>query len=297
MGLGAKGSLGDRWFDVVNLCILSLVLVVVLYPLIYVVSASLSNPMLVLQGKVWLWPKELSFEAYKRVFQNADIMIGYKNTILYTIVGTCVNIVMTTAGAYPLSRRDFYGRNVIMAFFVFTMFFSGGIIPTYLVVKSLGLINTFWVMILPGAVSVFNLIIMRTFFQNTIPLELQESAFMDGSTNLRILVSIVLPLSMPIIAVLILYYAVSHWNAFFNALIYLSDRQQYPLQLFLRELLIQNQMEEMMSGDSESMVEQQNLAEGLKYAIIVVSSLPVLILYPFLQKYFEKGIMIGAIKG
>ncbi|MEK3723964.1 carbohydrate ABC transporter permease [Paenibacillus sp. FSL H8-0034] len=297
MGIGAKGSLGDRWFDTINLGILSLILIIVLYPLIYVVSASLSNPTLVLQGQVWLWPKELSFEAYKRVFQNADIMIGYRNTILYTVVGTCVNIVMTTAGAYPLSRRDFYGRNVIMAFFVFTMFFSGGIIPTYLVVKSLGIINTFWVMILPGAVSVFNLIIMRTFFQNTIPLELQESAFMDGSTNIRILVSIVLPLSMPIIAVLILYYAVGHWNAFFNALIYLSDRKQYPLQLFLRELLIQNQMEEMMSGDTQSMVEQQNLAEGLKYAIIVVSSLPVLILYPALQKYFEKGIMIGAIKG
>ncbi|NOU93982.1 ABC transporter permease subunit [Paenibacillus sp. LMG 31456] len=297
MGLGARGSLGDRWFDTINICILTLVLIIVLYPLIYVVSASISNPLLVLQGKVWLWPKELSFEAYKRVFQNADIMVGYRNTILYTVVGTCVNIVMTTAGAYPLSRRDFYGRNVIMAFFVFTMFFSGGIIPTYLVIKSLGIINTFWVMILPGAVSVFNLIIMRTFFQNTIPLELQESAFMDGSTNIRILVSIVLPLSMPIIAVLILYYAVSHWNAFFNALIYLSDRQQYPLQLFLRELLIQNQMDEMMSGDSQSMIEQQNLAEGLKYAIIVVSSLPVLILYPFLQKYFEKGIMIGAIKG
>jgi putative aldouronate transport system permease protein len=297
MGRGAKGSLGDRWFDFANLSILSLVLVLVLYPLVYVVSASLSNPTLVLQGEVWLWPKELSLEAYKRVFENADIMIGYRNTILYTVVGTCVNIAMTTAGAYPLSRRDFYGRNAIMAFFVFTMFFSGGIIPTYLVVKSLGIINTFWVMILPGAVSVFNLIIMRTFFQNTIPLELQESAFMDGSTNTRILVSIVLPLSMPIIAVLILYYAVGHWNAFFNALIYLSDRKQYPLQLFLREILIQNQMEEMMSGDTQSMVEQQNLAEGLKYAIIVVSSLPVLILYPALQKYFEKGIMIGAIKG
>jgi putative aldouronate transport system permease protein len=297
MGVGAKGSLGDRWFDTANIALLSLVLVIVLYPIIYVVSASLSNPTLVLQGQVWLLPKELSLEAYRRVFENADIMIGYRNTILYTVVGTFVNIVMTTAGAYPLSRRDFYGRNAIMAFFVFTMFFSGGIIPTYLVIKSLGIINTFWVMILPGAVSVFNLIIMRTFFQNTIPLELQESAFMDGSTNTRILVSIVLPLSMPIIAVLILYYAVGHWNAFFNALIYLSDRNQYPLQLFLREILIQNQMEEMMSGDTQSMVEQQNLAEGLKYAIIVVSSLPVLILYPALQKYFEKGIMIGAIKG
>ncbi|TDF97209.1 carbohydrate ABC transporter permease [Paenibacillus piri] len=297
MGLGTKQSAGDRWFDAINLCLLSLVLIIVLYPLVYVISASLSNPLLVLQGEVWLWPKELSLEAYKRVFQNADIMVGYKNTILYTAVGTCVNIVMTVAGAYPLSRRDFFGRNAIMAFFVFTMFFSGGIIPTYLVIKSLGMINTFWVMILPGAVSVFNLIIMRTFFQNTIPIELQESAFMDGCSNIRILASIVLPLSMPIIAVLILYYAVSHWNAFFNALIYLSNRQQYPLQLFLRELLIQNQMEQMMSGESESMLEQQNLAEGLKYAIIVVSSLPVLILYPFLQKYFEKGMMIGAIKG
>ncbi|TBL79001.1 carbohydrate ABC transporter permease [Paenibacillus thalictri] len=297
MNLGARENFGDRMFNAVNLVVLSAILVAVLYPLIYVISASVSDPMLVLQGKVWLWPRDLTFEAYKRVFQNPDILIGYRNTILYTVIGTCINIAMTIAGAYPLSRKDFIGRNVLMALITFTMFFSGGIIPTYLVVKNLGLVNTFWAMILPNALSVFNLIIMRTFFQNTIPVELQESAFMDGASNIRILRSVVLPLSMPIIAVLILYYAVSHWNSFFNALIYLSGRQMYPLQLFLRELLIQNQMEQMLSGDSESMIQQMMIAEGLKYAIIVVSSLPVLIMYPFLQKYFEKGMMIGAIKG
>ncbi|MCS7462864.1 carbohydrate ABC transporter permease [Paenibacillus doosanensis] len=297
MDLGAREGWGDRLFNAVNLAVLSVILVAVLYPLIFVISASISDPMLVLQGKVWLWPKALSFEAYHRVFQNGDILIGYRNTILYTLAGTFINIVLTVAGAYPLARKDFVGRNVLMALFTFTMFFSGGIIPTYLVVKSLGIVNTFWVMVLPNAVSVFNLIIMRTFFHNSIPIELQESAFMDGASNLRILWNIVLPLSKPVIAVLILYYAVGHWNSFFNALIYLSDRARYPLQLILRELLIQNQMEQMLSGDSESMVQQMMIAEGLKYAIIIVSSLPVLIMYPFLQKYFEKGMMIGAIKG
>jgi putative aldouronate transport system permease protein len=297
MSSGAPLSRGDRVFDFLNIIMLSLVLLIILYPLYFVIIASVSDSMLVLQGKVWLWPRGLSFDAYSRVFQNQDILTGYRNVIAYTIIGTLVNLALTIAGAYPLSRRDFAGRNAIMLIITFTMFFSGGIIPTYMIVRNLGLVNSFWALILPGAVSVWNLIIMRTFFQNTIPTDLQESAFMDGCSNFRLLWSIVLPLSMPVIAVVTLYYAVGHWNSYFQALIYLSDRSKYPLQMFLRELLIQNQMQNMMDTDSETMAQQAMVAESLKYAVIVVSSLPVLCLYPFLQRYFAKGVMIGAVKG
>ncbi|TDG00130.1 carbohydrate ABC transporter permease [Paenibacillus piri] len=294
---GAPLSRGDRLFDFFNMLILSVIMLIILYPLYFVVIASVSNSMLVLQGKVWFWPEGWSIDAYIRVFQNQDIMIGYRNVILYTIIGTFVNLALTVAGAYPLSRKDLAGRNAIMLFITFTMFFSGGIIPTYMIVRNIGLVNSFWALILPGAVSVWNLIIMRTFFQNTIPNDLQESAFIDGCSNFRLLGSIVLPLSMPVIAVVTLYYAVGHWNSYFQALIYLSDRSKYPLQMFLRELLIQNQMQNMMETDSETMAQQAMIAEGLKYAVIVVSSLPVLCLYPFLQRYFAKGVMIGAVKG
>lgn len=297
MSTAIKQSKTDVIFDVINISILALVLAVVLYPLIFVVSASFSDPELVIQGKVWLLPKGLNIDAYKRVFANADIMSGYRNTILYTLVGIVVNLVMTIAGAYPLSRKDFYGRNLLMLLFTFTMFFSGGLIPTYLVIQKLNLVNNFWVMIIPGAVSVYNMIIMRTFFQSTIPGELQEAAFIDGCSNIRILFKIVLPLSMPILAVMVIFYGVAHWNAFFDALIYISDRAKYPLQLILREILIQNQMQEMMSQGAESLADQQMLAEGIKYAVVIVASLPVLILYPFLQRYFVKGVMVGAIKG
>jgi putative aldouronate transport system permease protein len=256
----------------------------------------LSDPLSVLEGEIWLFPRELTLDGYKRVFTYDDIMMGYKNTILYTLIGTAINILMTIAGAYPLSRKDFYGRNTIMMFLTFTMFFNGGLIPTYLVIQKLNLINNFWVMILPGAVSMYNLIIMRTFFQTTIPLELQEAAVIDGCSNIKILVKIVIPLSIPVIAVMAIFYGVAHWNAFFDALIYMTDRQKFPLQLILREILIQNQMDEMMT-DTEDIARQQLLAESVKYAVVVVASVPVLILYPILQRYFIKGVMIGAIKG
>jgi putative aldouronate transport system permease protein len=297
MSSGAPLSRGDRLFDLLNAAMLGIILLIILYPLYFVLIASVSDSMLVLQGKVWFWPKGLSFNVYYRVFQNQDILTGYRNVIAYTLIGTLVNLALTIMGAYPLSRRDFTGRNAILLILTFTMFFSGGIIPTYMIVRNLGLVNSFWALILPGAVSVWNLIIMRTFFQNTIPNDLQESAFMDGCSNFRLLWSIVLPLSMPVIAVVTLYYAVGHWNSYFQALIYLSDRSKYPLQMFLRELLIQNQMQNMMETDSETMAQQAMIAEGLKYAVIVVSSLPILCLYPFLQRYFAKGVMIGAVKG
>ncbi|WP_376774424.1 carbohydrate ABC transporter permease [Paenibacillus eucommiae] len=284
-------------FSVLNYLILSMTLLIVLYPLVFVLIASLSSPETVIRGEVWIWPKGFNLDAYSRVFQNKDIMSGYLNTIMYTIAGTAINLVMTVLAAYPLSRKDLKGRNVIVMFMMFTMFFSGGLIPTYMIIKNMGLINTFWAMVVPNAVSVFNIIIMRTFFQHTIPNEVQEAAVMDGCSNMNILVRIVLPLSMPIIAVMILFYGVGHWNAYFNALIYLSDRDKFPLQLILREILVQNQTQDMMDLNSESASQQALVAASIKYAVIIVTNVPVLLLYPFLQKYFVKGVMVGAIKG
>lgn len=295
MSTNIRQTKSDRVFDIINVTLLIGVLIIVLYPLVFVVSASFSNSMAVMQGKVRLWPIGFNIESYRAVFQNSKIITGYKNTIIYTLVGTAVNIVMTIAGAYPLSRKDFVGRNIIMMYITFTMFFGGGLIPSYIINKSLGLVNNFWVMILPGAVSVWNLIVMRSFFQNSIPVELQEAAFIDGCSNFNLLFKIVLPLSAPIIAVMVIFYGVGHWNAFFTALIYFKEQKRFPLQLVLREILIQNDMHD-MTGDG-TLLAQQLLAESIKYSVIIVSSLPVLMLYPFLQKYFVKGVMVGAIKG
>lgn len=287
----------DKIFDLVIFFILSIVICGAVYPLVFVLSASISNPEMVLQGRIWLLPKEVTLMAYTAVFNDPAIMTGYKNSVIYTLVGTAVNVVMTIAGSYPLSKKDFYGRNAITFFFMITMFFSGGLIPTYILIKSLHLYNNFWVMILPGAVSMWNLVIMRNYFQNSIPAELHEAAYVDGCKNIGALINIVLPLSKPILAVMVIFYGVGHWNAFFNALIYLSDSKKFPLQLILREVLLKNEMSAMTGGSSDSLGEQQLLTESLKYAVIVVASLPVLMLYPMLQKYFVKGVMVGAIKG
>lgn len=291
-----KQSRGDVIFDYINTALLVLVLMIVLYPLLFVVSASISDPMMVLQGKVWLLPKGLNLMSYQKVFNDARIMVGYKNTIIYTIIGTAINIVLTIMGAYPLSRKDLYGRNAITFFLSFTMFFNGGLIPTYFVVRNLGMLNTIWALIIPNAVAMWNLVIMRTFFQNSIPGELEEAAFIDGCSNVRLIIKIILPLSAPIIAVMVLFYGVGHWNAFFNALIYLTDESKYPLQIILRDILLQSQVQETMGG-MENFSEHIVQAEGIKYSLIIVASLPVMMLYPFLQRYFVKGVMIGAIKG
>ncbi len=291
-----KESKGDRAFTIFNYIFLAIVAVVVLYPLIFVLSASLSNPEYVISGDLWLWPKEFTVEAYKKVFQNPDIINGFINTLKYTFFGTLLNIVMTICAAYPLSRRNLKGKGFIMAFMVFTMFFSGGLIPTYLLIRDLGMINTFWVMIIPNAVAVWNIIIMRTFFQS-IPYELEESAMIDGAGNFRILWSIVLPLSLPVMAVMVLFYAVGHWNSYFQALIYLQDQDKFPLQLILRQILIQGQTDDMIQATSESFLAQKLSVEGLKYAVLIVANLPMLMLYPFLQRYFVKGVMIGSLKG
>ncbi|UNK17187.1 carbohydrate ABC transporter permease [Paenibacillus sp. N3/727] len=290
-------SRGDRIFNVINYSILILVTIIVMYPLVFVLSASFSDPQAVLRGEMMLWPKGINLNSYEKIFQNKDIISGFTNTLVYTSLGTLINLTMTILAAYPLSRKDFVGRNAIMALLVFTMFFSGGLIPTYLLIKNLGMLNSLWVMIIPNAVSIWNIIIMRTFFQQSIPGELQEAATIDGCSNIKILTRIILPLSMPIIAVTILFYAVGHWNAFFNALLYLSDKDKFPLQLILREILIQGQTNDMVKMSTESAIKQQREVEGIKYAVLVVANIPMLALYPFLQRYFVKGVMIGAIKG
>ncbi len=287
----------DKGFDIVNILLLFIVMVVILYPLYFVVIASISNPLEVNAGRVLFWPKDITFRGYQMIFRDQDILTGYRNTFFYTFLGTAVNIVLTTFAAYPLSRRDWVGRNFFMTLLLITMFFSGGLIPTYLVMNGLGVVNTVWAMIIPGAVSVYNVIVMRTFLTTSIPYELQEAATVDGASNFGLLFRIVLPLSKPILAVLVLFYGVAHWNAFFNALIYISDKRLYPLQLVLRSILIQNQVAQDMFGDADSLSDRTVLAELIKYGLIIVSTLPVLILYPFMQRYFVKGVMIGAVKG
>lgn len=287
----------DRTFDLVNTVLLVLITLVVLYPLVFIVSASFSTSDQVLMGKVVLLPRNFTLGSYEKVMQDTSILTGYRNTIAYTIVGTSINLLMNILAAYPLSRKTFASRNAIMFFVSFTMLFSGGLIPSYLLIRQLGLYDTFWVMVLPNALSAVNIIIMRTYFQSTVPEELFESAFIDGCSNIRALFSLVLPLSKAVIAVIGMYYAVGHWNAYFNALIYIRSDARYPLQLVLRQILIQNTLTNEMVLTAESFAEQANYAETIKYAVIVVSSLPVLMIYPFIQKYFVKGVMIGAIKG
>ena len=291
-----RDTKSDQAFNFINYIFLTIVALLVIYPLIFVVSASLSNPEYVISGEMWLWPKEFTLDAYDKVFKNQEIINGFVNTLKYTVFGTILNVIMTILAAYPLSRKDLKGRGFIMAFIVFTIFFSGGLIPTYLLIRDFGMLNTFWVMIIPNAVAVWNIIIMRTFFQ-AIPAELEESAMIDGAGNFRTLWSIVLPLSFPVIAVMVLFYSVGHWNSYFQALIYLQDQEKFPLQLILRQILIQGQTDDMVQTTSESFLAQQLSVEGLKYAVLIVANLPMLMLYPFLQRYFVKGVMIGSLKG
>lgn len=293
-----KNSLSDKMFYLINGLFLLICLLVVAFPLVNVVSQSFSSPKAVISGKVFLLPVEFNLNAYKHIFQNKLLMSGYKNSFIYTSVGTLINIVMTVIIAYPLSRKDFIGRNAITGLFVFTMIFTAPLIPTYLNIKNLGLLDSFWVMVIPGAISVYNMIIARTFFQNTIPVELFEAAELDGASDLQVLKNVVLPLSKPILAVLVLYYAVGHWNAYFDGMIYLNTESKFPLQVVLRNILASVQMIEQMVG-SVTLQDAQRLAyvEVMKYAIIVFGSIPVILLYPFVQKYFVKGVMIGSVKG
>ena len=290
-------STGDKIFDACVIVILGVVLLSILYPLYFVLIASFSDPLAVLGGEVLLWPVRFSTESYQLVFKNSQVLVGYKNTILYTLAGTAVNMLLSIMAAYPMSRRNLRGKKVGLAMMLFTMFFSGGMIPTYIVINQLGLLDTFWVMILPNAISVYNVMIMRTFFATSIPYELEEAACVDGASQIRTLVSIVLPLSKPILAVMVLFYAVGHWNSYFNALLYLSNQDRYPLQLILRAILIQSQASQESFADIGNTYNRMLLSETMKYALIIVASVPVLCLYPVLQKYFVQGVMIGSVKG
>ncbi|MNH94805.1 L-arabinose transport system permease protein AraQ [compost metagenome] len=285
----------DKIFDRLNIFFLSIAMIAVLYPLYFVAIASVSDPNAINGGRVWLFPEQFTLEGYRNIIRTDAIWIGYRNTLLYMSVGTLINVVMTLTGAYPLSRKEFYGRNVFMMMITFTMFFSGGLIPTYLLIKKLHLIHTMWALVLPGAISVWNLIVTRTFFQHMIPGELRDAAAIDGCSDFGFFIRIVLPLSKAITAVMVLFYGVSHWNAFFGALIYLNDERMYPLQLILRNILLQNEVQETLNLGQGG--EARNMAETIKYGVIIVGSLPVLILYPFVQKYFAKGVMIGSLKG
>ncbi|MDQ0877568.1 putative aldouronate transport system permease protein [Paenibacillus sp. V4I3] len=290
-----KRKSDEKIFDAVVSALAVLIVAVVLYPLIFIVSASFSDPALVLNGEVVLLPKQITLEAYRNVFQNDQIWNGYGNTVLYTAVGTVINLIMTTLAAYPLSRPDLPGRGIIMFFVTLTMFFSGGLIPSYLLVKNLGMVDTMWALVIPGAIATYNLIVMRTYFQSSIPWEIQEAAHIDGCSNWKLLTHVILPLSKPILAVMILFYAVGHWNSFFNALIYIRSKDMYPLQLVLREVLMVSQAD---AVDSNVGLESKILlAESIKYVVIIISSLPVLLMYPFVQKHFVKGVMIGSLKG
>lgn len=287
----------DRAFNIINYTLLTLFLLLILYPLIYVVSASFSDGAAVIAGRVWLWPINPSLYAYEKVFSYPLIWTGYGNSLFYAVVGTLVNVTMTLIAAYPLSRRDLWGKNVILGLFLFTMFFNGGLIPTYLLVRDLGMRNTRWALIIPQALSVWNLLIAITFLRSSIPQELLEASQLDGCSDFQYFIRVLLPLSTPLIAVLSLFYAIGHWNQFFAALLYLTNKDLFPLQIILRNILISSQIEMDMIVDIKSMAAREALRELLKYALIVVASVPVLIIYPFVQKYFVKGIMLGSIKG
>lgn len=290
-----REPLSDRIFDIVNYLLLILSVLICLYPLLYILFASLSEPEQLMAHRGGLIaPLGFSLDAFKIVLSNSNIATGYQNTLIYVVVGTSLNLVMTTIGAYALSIRNFLWKKAVMSLIVFTMFFGGGLIPTFLLVQDLGLYNTRWALILPGAISTWNMIVMKTYFQS-IPESLHESAKIDGANDLRILGSIVLPLSAPIIAVMVLFYGVAHWNQYFNALIYLRNRDYQPIQTFLREILIANQMDGMSAAAGDSSTNA--ISATIKYATIMVATVPILAIYPFLQKYFIKGVMVGAIKG
>ncbi|MBF9015523.1 MULTISPECIES: carbohydrate ABC transporter permease [unclassified Oceanispirochaeta] len=287
----------DKLIQVVFSVILLASTIVVLWPLLYILSASFSSPEAVISGKVWLFPVEPTLAGYAAVFRNRHILSGFSNSFFYMFIGTAVNIIFTLLAAYPLSRKEFTARRYFSALFVFTMLFSGGLIPLYLVVKSVGLLDTRAALILPTALSVWNLIITRTYMQMSIPDEMYEAAMLDGSNDIQFFLKIVIPLSGPIIAVIALYYGVSHWNRYFEALIFLKTRSLFPLQLVLRSILVTNNIDPMMITDAEELIRKQGLVDLLKYSTIVVASVPVLCIYPFVQKYFIKGIMIGSLKG
>ncbi|QJD87938.1 carbohydrate ABC transporter permease [Cohnella herbarum] len=291
-----RKTASDVLFDITNYTLLIGFTLMILYPLYFILIASFSDPNQVSTGRVWLFPQGITFEGYERIFGNKEIWIGYRNSIVYAALSAFIGTALAIMAAYPLSRKDFYGRHVFMLFFAITLFFNGGLIPTYLQVRKMHMVDTIWPVILLTCVDAFVIIIARTFFQG-LPEEIRESANMDGCTNLRYIWSFVLPLSKPIIAVLVLFAIVRQWNGFFDALIYLKDQSKFPLQLILRNILIENQPSGNLVADLQEAVEQQRIVGLIKYGLIIVAALPLLILYPFLQRYFVQGVFIGSVKG
>ena len=288
----------DKIVYTLNYIILIAFLIIVLYPFVYIVSCSFSSGQALISGKVTLLPVDPTLEGYKAILEYKDIWTGFANSFLYTIAGTLVGLTLTILAAYPLSRFSLVGRRPLMMLFLFTMLFNGGLVPNYMLVLSLGLLNTAWAIILPTALSAYNVIVARTFFINTIPNELHESAELDGCGEFRFLISIVLPLSKAIMAVLVLWIAIGFWNSYFNPMIYLNDKSKFPLQLILREILLMANVDfTKAAANPELYYKNQQLSEILRYGTIIISALPLMILYPFIQKYFVQGVMIGAIKG
>lgn len=293
-------SLSDKSFDRINITLVSVITLIIVYPLIYVISASISDPDAVNSGAMWLWPVDITLEGYKMVFNNDAIWTGYRNTIIYTLVGTLIHLFVLLPCAYALSRKELIGKKIILWIVLFTMLFNGGLIPTYLVIKSLGMVDSMWAIVIPNVVGAWSILVAKAFFEQTIPNQLVEASKIDGASDFYLFIKIVLPLSLPIIAVMALFHAVALWNQYFNALIYLSDDKLYPLQLILRQILILNEVNAGSSssgvGVTSSFIEQVKTASLIKYAVIIVSSLPLLIVYPFLQRFFVKGVLIGSIK-
>ena len=287
----------DHIFLAFDWVMIVLIFAVVFYPLWYTVIASFDSD--VYSTRLKIWPAKPSLEGYSAIFQYSKVWVGYKNSIVYTVVGTFISMVMTIAAAYPLSRKDLRGRTIVMFLFSFTMYFSGGLIPSFLLVADLKMLDSIWALVIPGAISVYNMIVMRTYFATSIPEELLDASRVDGCSNTRFLSAIVIPLSTPILAVISMYYAIAIWNSYFNALIYITDYKKLPLQMILREILIANQIDANMLGDydPESAAQLMRMQEIMKYSLILIASVPMLIIYPFVQRYFVKGVMIGAIKG
>lgn len=298
-----SGEYSDKIFGFFNSIFLIVMFIIALYPIIFVLSASISDPQKVNTGKMLLWPVDITWSGYEKLFIYKDLWVGYANTVFYTVFGTTLNLLATLPCAYALSRKDFRPRNIVMIFFMFTMFFGGGLIPGYLNVLGLGLVNTRFYILIHGLVSVSNMIVCRTFFANTIPWEMQEAAMLDGASDFGLFTRIILPLSKPIIAVMALYYGVGRWNSYFTEMVYLKDRSKFPLQLILKEILADAQLSAEQLGEMTDvaeildMLKRQDTANLLKYCVIVAATLPMMLIYPWLQKYFEKGVMIGSVKG
>lgn len=294
-------SKADKLFDAILFIVLTLIFIIVAYPLYFIIISSISDPIAVASGKVIFLPVGFSLEGYSLVFKEKSVVRGFLNSLYYTILGLSINLVVTLPTGYALSRKDFILQRPIVVFYLITMFVSGGMMPTYLVVKATGLIDTVWALIIPGAISVFNVIVCRTFFMTNIPVELLEAARLDGCGNTRFFLHIVLPISAAITAIMVLYYGVGHWNSYFSALLYINDRDKWPLQMELRSILLQNSLLMKMQAVTPEAVEEQQkmqaLMEVMKYSLIIISSIPVMVLYPVIQKHFVKGVTLGSVKG